>query len=212
MNTASAAGRVAAAWEAWRRLEVGPELGTGVLADPRALSPVRRRRRTPGYTSVGEVFAGCVRSAWSTPLTFPLLTALGSAVVAVFVPSSGGQWVVQGFVTAKAALAVGSTVPRGLLAVGIGDQMGNLMSPFWPVLTAGIARVDFRVFFGYLRDVLDPLVRAGRRYPHVRAIGIATGPRRQVEDLRLAVVGYDLVHMGEESRRAGPSGRRSPHR
>ena len=101
------------------------------------------------YTTVGEVFAGVFASV-STPLTFPLLTALGSAVVAVFVPSSGGQWVVQGFVTAKAALAVGSTVPRGLLAVGIGDQMGNLMSPFWPVLTAGIARVDFRVFFGYL--------------------------------------------------------------
>jgi short subunit fatty acids transporter len=37
-----------------------------------------------------------------------------------------------------------------MLAVGVGDQMGNLMSPFWPVLTAGIARVDFRVFFGYL--------------------------------------------------------------
>lgn len=56
----------------------------------------------------------------------------------------------QGFVTAKAAEAVGSTVQRGLLAVGVGDQMGNLMSPFWPVLTAGIARVDFRVVFGYL--------------------------------------------------------------
>jgi short subunit fatty acids transporter len=27
--------------------------------------------------------------------------------------------------------------------------MGNFLSPFWPVLTAGIARVDFRTFFGY---------------------------------------------------------------
>ena len=101
------------------------------------------------YTTVGEGFAGLFASV-ATPLTFPLLTAIGSTVVAVFVPSSGGQWVVQGFVTAKAAAAVGSTVQRGLLAVGVGDQMGNLMSPFWPVLTAGIARVDFRVFFGYL--------------------------------------------------------------
>src|SRR6185503_17150649 len=101
------------------------------------------------YTTVGEGFAGLFASI-STPLTFPLLTAIGSTVVAVFVPSSGSQWVVQGFVTAKAAVAVGSTVQRGMLAVGVGDQMGNLMSPFWPVLTAGIARVDFRVFFGYL--------------------------------------------------------------
>ena len=100
------------------------------------------------YTTVGEGFAGLFASV-STPLTFPLLTAIGSSIVAVFVPSSGGQWVVQGYVTAKAAVAVGSTVQRGLLAVGIGDHMGNFLSPFWPVLTAGIARVDFRVFFGY---------------------------------------------------------------
>ena len=27
--------------------------------------------------------------------------------------------------------------------------MGNFLSPFWPVLIAGIARVHFRTFFGY---------------------------------------------------------------
>jgi short-chain fatty acids transporter len=85
----------------------------------------------------------------STPLTFALLTAIASSIVAVVIPSSGGQWVVQGFVTAKAAAAVGSTAQRGLLAVGIGDHMGNFLSPFWVVVVAGIARVDFRTFFGY---------------------------------------------------------------
>jgi short-chain fatty acids transporter len=100
------------------------------------------------YTTVGEQFAGFF-AGLSTPLTFPLLTAVASSIVAIFVPSSGGQWVVQGFVTAKAAGAVGSTAQRGLLAVSVGDHMGNFLSPFWPVLMAGIARVDFRAFFGY---------------------------------------------------------------
>jgi len=27
--------------------------------------------------------------------------------------------------------------------------MGNFLTPFWYVLVAGIARVDFRIFFGY---------------------------------------------------------------
>ena len=67
----------------------------------------------------------------------------------MFVPSSGGQRVIQGFVTVKAAAAVGVTAQRGMLALGIGDQMGNLVSPFWYVVVAGIARVDFRRFFGY---------------------------------------------------------------
>jgi short-chain fatty acids transporter len=100
------------------------------------------------YTTVGERFSG-VFAAVSTPLTFPLLTAVASSIVAVFIPSSGGQWVVQGFVTAKAAAAVGATAQRGLLAVAIGDHMGNFLSPFWVVVVAGIARVDFRTFFGY---------------------------------------------------------------
>ncbi len=100
------------------------------------------------YTTVGEQFAGLF-AGLATPLTFPLLTAIGSSILAIFIPSSGGQWVVQGFVTAKTAAAVGLTPQRGLLAVGIGDHMGNFLSPFWVVVIAGIARVDFRIFFGY---------------------------------------------------------------
>ena len=100
------------------------------------------------YTAVGGRFAGAFASV-STPLTFPLLTAVASSIVAVFIPSSGGQWVVQGYVTAKAAVAAGFTPQHGLLSVAIGDHMGNFLSPFWVVVVAGIARVDFRTFFGY---------------------------------------------------------------
>jgi short-chain fatty acids transporter len=100
------------------------------------------------FTSVGENFAAGF-AAISTQYTFPLLTALASTVVAIFVPSSGGQWVIQGFVTARAAEAVGVSVQRGLLALQVGDQMGNLTTPFWAVITGGMARIDFRRFIGY---------------------------------------------------------------
>jgi short-chain fatty acids transporter len=100
------------------------------------------------FTSVGERFATAF-AAVSTQYTFPFLTALASTVVAIFVPSSGGQWVIQGFVTAKAAEAVGLTVQRGLLSLSVGDQMGNLISPFWAVISGGMARIDFRRFIGY---------------------------------------------------------------
>ncbi len=100
------------------------------------------------FTNLGEKLAGVV-AAVSTPLTFPVLTAAVGTVFAMFIPSSGGQWAIQGFVTVKAAAAVGVTAQRGLLALSIGDHMGNLASPFWYVVIAGIARVDFRSFFGY---------------------------------------------------------------
>ena len=100
------------------------------------------------YTPVGEKIAG-LAAAVSTAYTFPLLTAIAGTIVAVFVPSSGGQWAIQGFVTSTAAAAAGVSVERGLLALSVGDQLGNLITPFWYVVIAGIARVDFRRFFGY---------------------------------------------------------------
>ncbi|HET9942788.1 MAG TPA: TIGR00366 family protein, partial [Terriglobia bacterium] len=100
------------------------------------------------FTPVGETIAA-LAAAISTPYTFPVLTTLAGTLVSVFVPSSGGQWAIQGFVTSKAAIAAGVSVERGLLALSVGDQMGNLMTPFWYVVVAGIARLNFRRFFGY---------------------------------------------------------------
>jgi short-chain fatty acids transporter len=100
------------------------------------------------FTTLGTTIAGGLATV-STRYTFPFFTALISTVVACFVPSSGGQWVIQGFVTAEAATAVGVSVQRGLLALSIGDQMGNLLTPFWAAVGAGIARIDFRRFIGY---------------------------------------------------------------
>jgi short-chain fatty acids transporter len=100
------------------------------------------------FTNVGERAASLAASV-SSASTFPLITALAATVFACFIPSSGGQWTVQGFVTVKTAMAVGVSVQRGMLALGVGDHMGNFLTPFWYVVVAGIARVDFRIFFGY---------------------------------------------------------------
>ena len=100
------------------------------------------------FTPVGDFLTSLVNPI-STKYSYPFLTALISTVVAVFIPTSGGQWLIQGFVTVKAAEAVGVSAQRGLLALSVGDHMGNLISPFWAVVGAGIARVDFRLFFGY---------------------------------------------------------------
>ncbi len=100
------------------------------------------------FTPVGEAFSNLFGPI-STPWTFPLLAALAGTLIAIFVPSSGGQWVIQGLITIKAAEAVGVTAQRGLLALSVGDQMGNLVSPFWFVVRAEIAHIDFRTFFGY---------------------------------------------------------------
>jgi short-chain fatty acids transporter len=100
------------------------------------------------HTTVGARAADWAASI-SSPVTFPLITALAGTLFACFIPSSGGQWTVQGFVTVKTAMAAGVSVPRGMLALGVGDHMGNFLTPFWYVVIGGMARVDFRSFFGY---------------------------------------------------------------
>lgn len=84
-----------------------------------------------------------------TAYTYPFLTVVISTVVATFIPTSGGQWLIQGFVTVEAAALVGVTPQRGLLALSVGDHMGNLIAPFWAVVGASIAKIDFRLYFGY---------------------------------------------------------------
>ncbi len=99
-------------------------------------------------TSVGEKVVGMAASI-CTRSTFPVITAAAGALFACFIPSSGGQWAVQGFVTVKTAMAVGVSVPRGILSLGVGDHVGNFLTPFWYIVIAGIARINFRTFFGY---------------------------------------------------------------
>lgn len=100
------------------------------------------------HTPVGDRIASLM-AAGSNTLTFPLLSAVIGTVFAFFIPSSGGQWAIQGLVTVKSAMALNVSVERALLSMSVGDHMGNLTSPFWYVVVAGVARIDFRSFFGY---------------------------------------------------------------
>ena len=99
-------------------------------------------------TSVGTFIASCIEPL-ATPYTFPFLIVIISTIVAIFLPSSGTQWIIQGLITIKIAESAGLSGQHGLLALSVGDHMGNLLTPFWAVVGAGIARIEFREFFGY---------------------------------------------------------------
>ena len=100
------------------------------------------------FTPVGDFLINLLNPLL-TSYSYTFLTALISAVVAVFIPTSGGQWLIQGLVTVKTAEIVGVSAQRGLLALSVGDHVGNLVTPFWAVVGASIARIDFRLYFGY---------------------------------------------------------------
>ena len=100
------------------------------------------------FTPVGDFLINLFTPILTT-LSYSLLTAFISTLVALFIPTSGGQWLIQGFVTVETAALVGVSPQRGLLALSVGDHMGNLITPFWALVGASIAGIDFRQYFGY---------------------------------------------------------------
>ena len=122
------------------------------------------------FTPVGDFLVTLVQARFSREYSFPLLTALISTVVAIFIPTSGGQWLIQGFVTVETAALVGCQPQRGLLALSVGDHMGNLITPFWAVVGASIAQIDFRLYFGYRLIFAGAVVRDGRARVYLLAV------------------------------------------
>jgi short-chain fatty acids transporter len=80
---------------------------------------------------------------------FPLLVFLLSAGVNLFIPSGGGQWVVQGPVVVEAARALGVPFPKVLLAFAYGDEWTNMAQPFWALALVGLTGVPAPRILGY---------------------------------------------------------------
>ena len=67
----------------------------------------------------------------SNAQTLPLYTFLSAGLVNLFVPSGGGQWAIQGPILLDAATTLGVPLPKIILAMAYGDQLTNMMQPFW---------------------------------------------------------------------------------
>ena len=99
-------------------------------------------------TGLGAMMSGWFASVASAE-TLPLLAFLSGGLVNIFVPSGGGQWVVQGPIFIEAALAMGVAPADIVLAVAYGDQWTNMIQPFWAIPLLAIAGLNLRQIMGY---------------------------------------------------------------
>lgn len=92
----------------------------------------------------------------STQETFPLITMLSAGLVNIFIPSGGGQLAVQGPVIFEAAQAVGVSLSKTVMAFSYGDQLTNMLQPFWalPLLAiTGLKATDILPYTAVLMCV-----------------------------------------------------------
>jgi short-chain fatty acids transporter len=80
---------------------------------------------------------------------FSVATFVSAGLVNLFVPSGGGQWIVQGPIMCSAALDLSLPLERTVLAVAYGDQWTNMIQPFWAIPLMGLTNVSVRQFIGY---------------------------------------------------------------
>jgi short-chain fatty acids transporter len=85
----------------------------------------------------------------SNETTFPVFTFISAAIVNIFVPSGGGQWAVQGPIIVEAATQLGVSIPKSVMALAYGDQLTNMLQPFWALPLLGITGLKAKEILPY---------------------------------------------------------------
>jgi len=99
-------------------------------------------------TGLGTLLTDSLVSATSSGW-LPETLFVSSGVLNVFVPSGGGQWAVQGPLVLEACHALGLPMERGVMAMAFGDELTNMLQPFWALPLLGITGLSARDILPY---------------------------------------------------------------
>ncbi|RWR10291.1 short-chain fatty acid transporter [Paenirhodobacter populi] len=86
----------------------------------------------------------------STAETMPLYTYYATSFVNLFIPSQGGQWIVQGDITVDAAMLLGADLNLVVNAFVYGDQATNLLQPLYVIPALAVVGMRLRDVWGYM--------------------------------------------------------------
>jgi len=104
-------------------------------------------------TGLGQAVSGAIAEL-ATETTYPVFTYLSAGLVNLFVPSGGGQWVVQGKIIMEGAVHFPDVIPKSILALAYGDGWTNMLQPFWAVPLLAITGLRARDIIGYTASVM----------------------------------------------------------
>lgn len=81
--------------------------------------------------------------------TLPFWTYFASLFITFLVPSGGGHWAVQGPFAIPAAVALHASIPATTMAVAMGEQVSNMMQPFWALPVVAMAGIGIQRVLGF---------------------------------------------------------------
>lgn len=101
-------------------------------------------RETGMVNDIAIFFAGI-----ATELSLPVYIFFSAGLVNIFVPSGGGQWAIQGPVIIESALQLGVPLNKAIMAFAYGDQITNMLQPFWALPLLAITKLKAREILPY---------------------------------------------------------------
>jgi short-chain fatty acids transporter len=87
--------------------------------------------------------------AFSTQRTLPFWSFISSNIISLFVPSGGGHWAVQGPFMIPAAIKLNADPPMVAMGTAMGEQVANMVQPFWALPILAIAGLGIKDIMGY---------------------------------------------------------------
>ena len=87
--------------------------------------------------------------AIATAHTLPFWTYFASLFITFLVPSGGGHWAVQGPFAIPAAVELHASIPAVTMSVAMGEQVSNMMQPFWALPVVAMAGIGIQRVLGF---------------------------------------------------------------
>ncbi|HWQ62110.1 MAG TPA: TIGR00366 family protein, partial [Negativicutes bacterium] len=101
-----------------------------------------------GSSGLVQVVANFFASI-STPHTFVHWNYVSGAILNIFIPSSGGLFMVAGPAMAKAGAMLGVPGNETIIAFTAGETLSNIIQPFWAIALLGVAGLKMKDIMGH---------------------------------------------------------------
>ena len=87
--------------------------------------------------------------SYSSQNLAPIFTFISAGMVNIFVPSGGGQWAIQGKIVIESASLLEVPLNKMVMAFCYGDQITNMLQPFWALPLLAITKLKASDIFPY---------------------------------------------------------------
>jgi short-chain fatty acids transporter len=99
-------------------------------------------------TGLAEIISSSIAASASAE-TLPVFSFASSIFISFIIPSGGGHWAVQGPFTIPAAVALNASIPATTMAVAMGEEVANMLQPFWALPVVAIAGIGIQRVMGF---------------------------------------------------------------